>query len=40
LATQPFACAGKPGMGVDEGLMIVRNEMQRVLAICKTRGSI
>ena len=38
LATQPYACSGKPGMGVDEGLMIVRNEMQRVLAICKARG--
>ena len=40
LATQPFACSGKPGMGVDEALMIVGNEMQRVLAICKARGRI
>ena len=38
VATQPFACSGKPGMGVDEGLMIVCNEMQRVLAICKARA--
>ena len=37
VATQPFACSGKPGMGVDEGLMIVRNEMQRVLAIAAAR---
>jgi methylaspartate ammonia-lyase len=37
LATQPFACSGKPGMGVDEALMIINNEMQRVLAICKAR---
>ena len=40
LATRPFACSGKPGMGVDEALMIVGNEMQRVLAICKARGSL
>jgi methylaspartate ammonia-lyase len=38
LATQPYACSGKPGMGVDEGLMIVSNEMQRVLAICRARA--
>ncbi len=37
LATQPFALASKPGMGVDEALMIVNNEMQRVLAIYKAR---
>jgi methylaspartate ammonia-lyase len=37
LATQPFACSGKPGMGVDEALMIINNEMQRVLAICNAR---
>lgn len=40
LATQPFACSGKPGMGVDEALMIICNEMQRVLGICKARGSV
>ena len=27
-------CLAKPGMGVDEGYMIVRNEMNRVLALC------
>ena len=37
LATQPFALASKPGMGVDEALMIVNNEMQRVPAIHKAR---
>ncbi len=34
-ATQVLA---KPGMGVDEGLMIVNNEMNRVLAQVKYRG--
>ncbi|MDR3331259.1 MAG: methylaspartate ammonia-lyase [Synergistaceae bacterium] len=33
VATKPFAMAGKPGMGVDEGVMIVNNEQQRLLAI-------
>lgn len=32
LATQPDQILAKPGMGVDEGYMIVNNEMQRVLA--------
>lgn len=27
----------KPGMGVDEGYMIIKNEMERVLAICRDR---
>ena len=40
LATQPYACSGKPGMGVDEAMMIVHNEMQRVLAACKARAQI
>lgn len=39
LATQPFACSAKPGMGVDEALMVVGNEMQRVLAISAARRS-
>ena len=30
-------CLAKPGMGVDEGYMIVRNEMNRVLALCSLR---
>lgn len=28
----------KPGMGVDEGVMITRNEMRRTLALAKARG--
>ncbi len=30
-------CLAKPGMGVDEGYMIVNNEMNRVLALAKGR---
>lgn len=30
-------CLAKPGMGVDEGFMIVHNEMNRVLALAKRR---
>jgi methylaspartate ammonia-lyase len=37
LATQADLVAAKPGMGVDEGIMIVYNEMQRTLAILKSR---
>jgi methylaspartate ammonia-lyase len=33
LATSAELVAAKPGMGVDEGIMIVYNEMQRTLAI-------
>ena len=33
MATQPVQILAKPGMGVDEGYMIVYNEMQRVLAV-------
>ena len=33
LATKPDQILAKPGMGVDEGLMIVFNEMHRVLAL-------
>ncbi|WP_408954954.1 methylaspartate ammonia-lyase [Natroniella sp. ANB-PHB2] len=38
LATRPDQMLAKPGMGVDEGLMIVKNEMERVLALLKARG--
>lgn len=31
-------CLAKPGMGVDEGFMIVFNEMNRVLALSKARA--
>lgn len=37
MATQPVQMLAKPGMGVDEGLMIVYNEMNRILAIRKAR---
>ena len=33
MATHPAQILAKPGMGVDEGYMIVYNEMQRVLAL-------
>lgn len=33
MATQPDQILAKPGMGVDEGYMIVFNEMQRILAM-------
>lgn len=33
MATSPVQYLGKPGMGVDEGYMIVHNEMSRVLAL-------
>ncbi|MGI6091525.1 MAG: methylaspartate ammonia-lyase [Negativicutes bacterium] len=35
MATQPDQMLAKPGMGVDEGLMIVYNEMNRILALRK-----
>ncbi len=35
MATQPDQILAKPGMGVDEGYMIVYNEMQRILALSK-----
>ena len=38
MATQPDQILAKPGMGVDEGYMIVYNEMQRILAIRKRRS--
>ena len=33
MATKPVQMLAKPGMGVDEGFMIVYNEMQRILAV-------
>lgn len=33
MVANPFAMASKPGMGVDEGIMTVNNEMQRILAL-------
>jgi len=37
MATGPDQILAKPGMGVDEGYMIVFNEMQRILALAKLR---
>ncbi len=38
LSTQADQILAKPGMGVDEGLMIVYNEIQRTLNILKAKG--
>lgn len=35
MATEPTQILAKPGMGVDEGYMVVYNEMQRILALLK-----
>jgi len=35
MATQPETVAARPGMGFDEGMMTIYNEMQRVLALKK-----
>ncbi|AEG59203.1 methylaspartate ammonia-lyase [Desulforamulus ruminis] len=40
IATQPDQMLAKPGMGVDEGLMITFNEMSRTLALLKVKGVI
>ena len=37
MATKPVQILAKPGMGVDEGFMIVYNEMQRILALRSAR---
>jgi methylaspartate ammonia-lyase len=37
MATQPVQMLAKPGMGVDEGYMIVYNEMNRILAVRNAR---
>ncbi len=40
MATQPTQILAKPGMGVDEGYMIVYNEMNRILAMRKAKRAI
>ncbi|MGB9813118.1 MAG: methylaspartate ammonia-lyase [Thermovenabulum sp.] len=40
IACDADQCLAKPGMGVDEGFMIVYNEMQRVLTLSKNRERI
>ncbi|MDR3161926.1 MAG: methylaspartate ammonia-lyase [Spirochaetaceae bacterium] len=37
MATRPDQILAKPGMGVDEGYMIVYNEMQRIIALLNLR---
>ena len=37
MATQPVQILAKPGMGVDEGYMIVHNEMNRIIAMRKAK---
>jgi methylaspartate ammonia-lyase len=38
LSTQPCQILAKPGMGVDEGYMIVKNEMARTIALLKSKA--
>ena len=38
MATKPDQILAKPGMGVDEGFMIVYNEMNRVIALRKAKN--
>lgn len=40
LAARPHQMLAKPGMGVDEGMMIVHNEMQRALRILRLKRGI
>ena len=40
MATQPVQILAKPGMGVDEGYMIVYNEMNRIMAMRKAKKAI
>ena len=40
MATQPVQMLAKPGMGVDEGYMIVYNEMNRIIAMRKAKKAL
>ena len=40
MATQPVQILAKPGMGVDEGYMIVYNEMNRIMAVRKAKKNL
>jgi len=40
MATQPDQILAKPGMGVDEGFMIVYNEMNRIIAVRKAKKNL
>ena len=39
MATKPDQILAKPGMGVDEGYMIVYNEMNRIMAMMKAKNA-
>jgi methylaspartate ammonia-lyase len=39
MATDPVQILAKPGMGFDEGYMIVYNEMQRIIALSNLKGT-
>ena len=39
MATKPVQILAKPGMGVDEGFMIVYNEMNRIIAMRKAKAA-
>jgi methylaspartate ammonia-lyase len=39
MATRPARMLAKPGMGFDEGFMVVRNEMQRIRAVLASRAT-
>jgi len=40
LATRPDQMLAKPGMGVDEGLSVVTNEMERTLRLLRIQNPI
>ena len=40
MATQPAQILAKPGMGMDEGFMVVYNEMNRILALRKAKKAL
>ena len=40
MATQPDQILAKPGMGVDEGFMIVYNEMNRIIAVRRAKKNL
>jgi methylaspartate ammonia-lyase len=39
MATHPERMLAKPGMGFDEGFMVVKNEMERIRAVLASRGA-
>ena len=39
MATRPVQILAKPGMGVDEGFMIVYNEMNRIIALRRAKAN-